>query len=265
MITKIKSYEEHVKDLEARKIRLTTPRPCCKCQNTGIYTLCSTKSGTPYDNSRAYCETCAASEIHERALSMYYRSFTTNKEMFDSAVDDLEMKGLNFYAQNTADVLNKVYEEIFSKKNCFASRPEVKTAIVLSLYDIEYFYGTPYVINGVTYPCDFRIPSQKIILEIDGAFHGWTDNGTQYIRDINILAREEEGWEVVRIPTQYVDSKPFQLVNLMLATRNFLKKLRTENQHGLLPPRYVDKVTKFQEEFFEPKNYMSDYLRTSYR
>lgn len=247
---KIKSYEQIQQDLINKRIAITTPRYCCKCAKPAVYTLSSAKSGVPRPHARAYCESCMEIEINNRAYELCQKSYLNISYSWEMALDELEAKGLKFDDSNNLNVLNDLYRKIHTGELAFASRPEIKTAIILGIYGIVYEVGAPYEINGTEFPCDFRLPDYKIILEIDGAYHGYKDRGDQYIRDENIRAREGADWEIVRLSTEYVDKYPFQITGILTKTKNLLKKLRSENEYGLLPPRYSEKVQKLHQDHF---------------
>lgn len=247
---KIKSYEQIQNDLMSKRKIVTTQRYCCKCAKPAVYTLSSAKSGAPRPHARAYCEKCMEMIINNRAYETCQKAFLNICYDWDVALDELESKGLKFDDPNNLNVLNDLHRKIHTGEITFASRAEIKTAIILGIYGIKYEVGAPYEINGVNFPCDFRLPDYGIILEIDGAYHGYKDRGDQYIRDENIRAREGLDWEVIRLSTDYVDKFPFQITGILSKTKRLLKQLRSENEYGLLPPRYSEKVQKLHQEHF---------------
>lgn len=83
---------------------------------------------------------------------------------------------------------------------------------------------------------DFMLPNEKVILEIDGYMHKHRKK-EDYQRDIEIRQELGAEWEVVRIPTRYLEQNSGALYTAIKQLKRYQQKLRRQNS-GLLPPNY---------------------------
>lgn len=251
---KIKSKSQIDKELRERIRYSPTPRPCHYCYQPGHYGLVQSKnSGMIPLNARLYCPNCLNQYIAYKTDCIYLKALLANKSSVENAIDDLERAGLQMSDPRVVEIIRSISQAVETGAEHYESKAEVKTAIILRLNNIDFTAADKYSINNQSFPIDFRLPAQKVILEIDGELHGLRDTGNAVLRDINITKEEGEGWEVVRIPTSIVDNHPFRIPELIHLGRNYLQDLRQKNSFGLLPPRYLEKLQKEYEKYLNPE------------
>jgi very-short-patch-repair endonuclease len=73
------------------------------------------------------------------------------------------------------------------------------------------------------YRVDFLLPELKVILEIDGYNHNKARDAK---RDLIILHNIGRDYEIVRIPTKYVNSNPKKLYDAIIEYRNTKRRYR---------------------------------------
>lgn len=162
--------------------------------------------------------------MHERALRMLERQKANLEEYYDES----------------QAVLEKALEE----PNKFLSSAEMVTAMQLLKHRIR--FKKEYQIGN--HRVDFLIPSLKTVLEIDGQMHTF-----KKIKDtkrdatiLNELNQDDKGWEVVRIPTKYIEQNVSKLVKATVEMRKHKQELRRKN--GGFIPTYFSKRDKEYHE-----------------
>ena len=103
----------------------------------------------------------------------------------------------------------------------------------MAFYDIEMNKR----IGG--YLADMYISELKIILEVDGERHKHRkkEDGERDNKIRQMLGHE---WEIVRIPTGYIEKNPEKLIEAVKEVYAKKKALRAEN-NGFLPETYSDR------------------------
>lgn len=179
--------------------------------------------------TRNYCDDCQiqiSDEIKEKRI-LYLN--LRNEFMLERAVRRIEQHrtGWNkfeFYKPAIDAVKNYMLE---NPEN-LASTEEVIAAIVLIADEIhikcQYKIGRHRV--------DFYIPEMKIILEVDGYMHTYSRKKDSK-RDLEILKQLGAGWEILRIPTKYINAHPQQLVDALFKFKEEKQKLRRINGGNL--------------------------------
>jgi very-short-patch-repair endonuclease len=124
--------------------------------------------------------------------------------MFETALDKLERQQIDFYKYEEAI---KTIEE-YNVDHCdkFDSSEEIIAAIIL----IQNRYHIRPQVKVGKYQADFMLPDDKVILEIDGERH---KNRKDYDsrRDTKMKEILGEGWQIIRIPTDFLDTKAEKL------------------------------------------------------
>lgn len=157
---------------------------------------------SPYH--RCYCKKCRKeSEAKEKADKELYIKLKKN-EMFLRACDILENQHTNMYEYREA--IEVVKEFVEEQPDKFDSSYEMLSAIVLVHNRIH--CKMQYKIGR--YQVDFLLPELLVVLEIDGERH---KHKKEYdsARDIAIQEALGEGWDIVRIPTDYLDKNAKKL------------------------------------------------------
>lgn len=148
--------------------------------------------------SRCYCEKCGAKVAEQEKTTENYTSGLKKREMFRRACDLLEKQSTNMYEYK--DAIEVVREHVEEHPDKFDSSYEVLAAIVLvhnRIYSrMQYKVGR--------YQVDFLLPELFVVLEIDGERHKHKkDYDTK--RDIYLQHELGEGWDIIRISTDYLD------------------------------------------------------------
>ena len=147
---------------------------------------------------RCYCDKCKANvDAQEKADRELYIKLK-KREMFKKACDILEKQNTKMYEYKPAiDVVEKHIENHPDK---FDSSYEVLAAIVLvhnRIYSkMQYKIGR--------YQVDFLLPELFVVLEIDGERHKHK-KAYDTKRDIQLQQTLGDGWDIIRIPTDYLD------------------------------------------------------------
>lgn len=153
---------------------------------------------------RCYCDECAEKvrQQDEEEMREYIR--LKKRMMFKKALRLLEKQNTDMYKYREA--IDVVEEHIENNPDKYDSSYEVVAAIVLvhnRIYaKMQYKVGR--------YQVDFLLPEMLVALEIDGERH---KNKKEYDtkRDIYIQNALGEGWDIVRIKTDYLDMKATKL------------------------------------------------------
>lgn len=83
---------------------------------------------------------------------------------------------------------------------------------------------------------DMYIPEWELIVEIDGAVHEGKELKDSN-RDVKIRQMLGEEWEIIRIPTKYIEQNPPRIPDAIKAMAEQKRKLRKQNG-GFLPETY---------------------------
>ena len=177
-------------------------------RNLSNFDFCMLSFG---DNvQRCYCEDCfrAVTEQHKKDVAEYAR--LKKKLMFERAVRLLERQSLELYDYQEA--IKAVEEFAAGHPNKFDSAYEMIAAIML--IDNEIPCEMQYKVG--CYQCDIRLPTMKVILEVDGDRHKYRKKFDAE-RDQEIMRELGTGWEVVRIKTDYLEKNADLLVEAIRA------------------------------------------------
>lgn len=147
---------------------------------------------------RCYCDECYDKVIQEELEDRKLYIKLKHREMFLKGVKRLENQGTDMYEYQEAI---KVVEEFSAEHpDKFDSSYEILTAIVLIHEQIhckmQYKVGK--------YQVDFLLPDLLVVLEIDGDRHKHRKEYDRE-RDAEIKKRLGQHWEVIRIPTEFID------------------------------------------------------------
>ncbi len=147
---------------------------------------------------RCYCDECAEKVKNRDNEEMHEYVRLKKRMMFKKALRILEKQNTDMYEYREAiDVVEAHLENNLDK---YDSSYEVLAAIVLVYNRI--YAKMQYKVGR--YQVDFLLPELLVVLEIDGERHKYNkDKDTK--RDIYIQNALGEGWDIVRIKTDYLD------------------------------------------------------------
>jgi very-short-patch-repair endonuclease len=186
--------------------------------------------------ARTYCADCGTTvqEEYQADLAEYIR--LKSKLMVNRAITNLERQILDIYDYQAA--IEVVSEFGANNPEKFMSSQEVIAAIILVHNEIK--ATVQYKI--LNYQVDFYLPTLKVVLEIDGFMHDYSEVKDSR-RDINIRDELGADWEVIRIPTKYIDENAKVLPEAIIETKKYKQKLRRQN-HGVIPDWYSKREQK---------------------
>ena len=192
-------------------------KPGIAHRNIGTWDFCR----FPFEDKvqRCYCDSCFTEtmEQYKRDVAEYTR--LKKKLMFERAVRLLERQSLELYDYQEA--IQAVGEYSAEHPDKFDSAYEMIAAIIL--IDNEIPCELQYKVGR--YQCDFRLPTLKVILEVDGDRHKHRKQFDEE-RDKEILQELGPCWEVVRIKTDYLEQKADLLVEAIKAIVEDRKRKR---------------------------------------
>lgn len=150
--------------------------------------------------------------------------------MFERAVRLLENTGINM--TDIKREAQAVQKHSVDSPESYKSSQEMVTAIIMlkAGYDFELNYKIG------KYIVDMYLPDLKLIVEVDGERH---DNRhlQDSKRDIELRRMLGDEWEIIRIPTQYIEQNPERIPDSVLALAKQKRDIRKKNG-GFLPQNY---------------------------
>lgn len=171
---------------------------------------------------RMYCQECLEKKYEQRSEDIKEYVRLKKKLMFEKAVNKLEHQDM--YFEELREAIEVVREALENDNDKFDSSEEVMSAIIL--IDNEIHIKPQYKIGK--YQVDFLIPDWNVVLEIDGERHS---HRKQYDRDrdkkiLEILGKE---WEIIRIPTTFINKHARELPKAICSVRYMRRNNISEN------------------------------------
>lgn len=214
---------------EAHKEYLKHKANCWGC---GIEVSQSVKSRRPY------CPTCSENKRLEEEKENEMFSRLRSKSMLERAFKMLEQQtsfiNINLYkeaGQAITDYIEKQYTKFDSSHEMVAAMELIRNEVYIVIQPI---------INNRK--ADFMLKEEKVILEIDGYMHEHSQV-KDYKFDDEI--RDELGleWEIIRIPTNYIETNVTMLYEAIMKLKIYKQKLRKSN-NGFIPDYYSKREEK---------------------
>lgn len=180
--------------------------------------------------NRVFCPECYELNQQDKYQLLKEYGILKTKVMYENAIRIMEKSGMYMYEYHKAaeTTLNQALGNTWA----FESSHEMITAIVLNEFGYE--FEPNYKIKS--YRADFYVPELSVCVEIDGHLH---DYKREYdsTRDIEIRAVLGSEWEVVRIPTKYIEQNPPKIPEAIEALANKKRELRKQN-NGIIPETF---------------------------
>ena len=178
-------------------------------------------------HARQYCVKCFEDEgrKHEELTKEY--AIMKKRLMLERAIRSMESQNIDLYAYK--DIIEQMEKYVIEYPEKFDSSQEMLCAILFVAEEIK---AVPQKKIG-KYRVDFYIPEYKIIFEVDGKLHSFRvpkDNE----RDREIRKALGPDWEVVRIPTKYIDTKAAQVIDAVFLIKQEKQEIRRKNS-GIIP------------------------------
>jgi very-short-patch-repair endonuclease len=153
-----------------------------------------------------------------------------NVVMFERAMRIMEKAYVNMSKYKR--YANAVKKHSAEYPDLYKSSDEIVAAVIMLETGIDFEMN--YKVGQ--YIADMYIPEWKLILEIDGAVHEGKELKDSN-RDIKIRQMLGGDWEIIRIPTKYIEQDPTRIPDAIQALAKQKRKLRKENG-GFLPNSY---------------------------
>lgn len=200
------------------------------CWHCGEPTIARSDKGT----LRCFCDTCTNkhSEQVENNKNEYVR--LKIEVMFERALRMMEKSGrvsINQYYE----AAEAVHDLARKEPNKFDSSHEMMA--VMELLKNRIRCKVQFKVNNRR--VDILLPDLKVALEIDGALHKFRigKDSERDIEILNALNKDDSGWEIVRIPTKFIENNLPRLLKAIKAISKEKRELRAKNG-GFIPSYY---------------------------
>lgn len=189
--------------------------------------------------TRRYCESCYDEYTEEYKPIVVQYSILRNRVMFERAMRIMERARVDMTRYKKYALAVMKHSRDNPEK--YRSSDEMISAIVLleSGHDIQMNASIGH------YVVDILIPDMKVALEIDGDRHK-TKKGADGKRDIEIRNKLGAEWEIIRIPTKYIEDQPEKLPEAVRTMYDSMKEIRSKN-NGLLPESFSRRHKDYYE------------------
>lgn len=180
-------------------------------------------------NKREFCKECKETILEEKK-SRYGTYLKLKAEfMVDRAIMLMERQNINVYEyKQSIDAIAERFKEDIAM---FRSSDEIVAATILIQHGIP--IKTNYKIGS--YTADIFVSSLSCIIEVDGYYHendkAKFKDGTKDLYIRHLLGKE---WEVVRIPTKYIEKNAENLISAIIELKSKMMQIREQNG-GFLP------------------------------
>jgi len=191
---------------------------------------------------RVYCDECKEGSEKEKQETLKKYVELKIRVMYERALKTLEKQGsiMAWYKEPAEAVLEKALAE----PEKFSSSQEMIAVMELLRNEVKVVLQK----RVGNYVIDMVLPDLFIGLEIDGYMHQYKrvhDNK----RDVAIRAVLGEKWEIIRIPTHYVDENAGRLLRAANSIYKYKQKIRGENG-GLIPAWFSTREHEHYKELF---------------
>lgn len=196
---------------------------------------CGTDIKSTVKYKRVYCNSCNEKRIEQEKIDLYNYTVLRKKLMLERAIKILENQDNKINIFNYKDAIETIEEYIKENPNQFDSSHEITTAIELIRKEIK--IKVQPVIEGMRF--DFMIRDDKVVLEIDGHLHQYKVQ-EDAVKDLKVREILGEDWEVIRIPTKYIEQNISALYRAIKKMYEYKQEIRVSN-NGVLPDYYSER------------------------
>lgn len=190
--------------------------------------------------NRVFCPDCK-SEYPKQLENKRLEYLRLRAElMYDRALRILEkQRAKMFLYQEAAEV---VLERIKEDPEAFDSAHEMVALMELLRNRVKVKLHP----EVKRYKPDMLLPTEKVVLEIDGYMHEF-HKIEDYKRDIEMRVILGAEWEVVRIPTKYIEQNVSALLTAVREIRAYKQKIRAQH-NGIIPKWFSKRDAKAWEK-----------------
>lgn len=182
---------------------------------------------------REYCDECFENEKKNAEDYQYFRKIN----MHNTALFILERQK-NANIEDYKEASEVVLDFVLEGTKSFDSSSEIVAAMELIKQRVHCRVQEK-ILN---YRVDFVLPDFQVVLEIDGDHHKSriTYDGQRDIEIRKELNKSGGKWEVVRIPTEHINTNVRKLLDAVIIVSDRRRELRGKND-GFLPSHYEKK------------------------
>jgi very-short-patch-repair endonuclease len=168
---------------------------------------CETEVPVTEPGKRHWCSNCLEAYEKQRSEDMEIYLRARSRMMLDRALLILErQKDVEIlYYKEASEVIE---DKIKDKPNSFDSAHEMVTVMELLRKRVQVKLHPPAIGK---HRVDLILPEDKIVLEIDGYMHKLNKN-KDIVFNQEVLKELGEGWEIVRVPTEFIEGNIVNLV-----------------------------------------------------
>lgn len=191
---------------------------------------------------RVFCDECRENYKDEKKATLNKYLQLKMRVMHERSLRFLEKQQVRLYKYKDASEI--VLEAALENPSKFGSSHEMMAAMELIRHKIH--VKTQQKIDK--HRVDFLIPNMNVVLEIDGYMHKhYKLKDSQ--RDIEVRESLGAKWEVIRIPTKYIEQNVSQLIIAIQEVYKYKKEIRLRNQ-GLIPEWYSKRERERYKSLF---------------
>lgn len=180
------------------------------------------------------CKKCRELDAISDKAARADRNEEDKEKKFSRAVE--RIKGMVEYDRKYRAAEEAVHKKLH-KVGWFDSTEEIMTAIELTRRGIP----ARHQVKFGRFRVDFVLPTEKVVLEIDGDIFHSAKIDRDKMRDELIVAALGYEWEVIRVGTDRINENISQLVKAIRIVKAQRKRCRQENG-GVLPGWYSNKA-----------------------
>lgn len=190
---------------------------------------------------RCYCNECKEKVENQYKADVENHVFYKTKIMHEHAIRLIE-NTCRYDINKIKESIDFVREMELASPESFLSSYEIITAIVL--IEESYLFKINHKVGK--YKVDFFMPEEKVCLEVDGGYHehSLAKDGKRDIELRDMLGKE---WEVIRIPTRWIEKNPAKIPEYIEGVYKKIKEARKKN-NGLLPKNFSKTTKAYYEE-----------------
>lgn len=196
--------------------------------------------------NRVMCDECKT-QYEERKIKTLNEYIKLKIEvMYERALRIME-KSEKVNMAEIEEAAKVVYEHAKKDPNAFDSSQEMITAIMLINNRIK--IKMQHKVNN--HRLDIYIKEWNCGVEVDGKLHEGKELRDSK-RDIAIREELGKGFEIIRIPTKYIESNPMKIVDYIKESYKNKKELRAK-YNGILPDNYSKREKEMYNKVLNKK------------
>lgn len=185
-----------------------------------------------------YCKECEADREKQNKRDRALYTELRTQFMFERAMNMLEKQNKVIDIDDYKEASKALKEYTLENSGKFDSSHEMLVAMEL-INNKVHIKIQPKV--GDKNP-DFIMTYERIVLEIDGYMHKHSQEA-DYRFDEEVRQKLGNEWEVIRIPTKYIEKNISKLYDAIMELKIYKQKLREEN-YGIIPEYFSKRESK---------------------